>query len=143
MTTWGRRAAAATGPAFVVLLFLGNGLSTSGMSTETHPSGAQVLSDFARQASHTTNRIGTAMELLAFLCLMVFIAHLYDVLRRRAAFAGAGALMVIGAVTMLAVKISSGAPFFAGVMEHDRLSPDAAIALNATSNAAFVISWVP
>jgi hypothetical protein len=142
-SSWAQRAAAGTGPTFVVLVFVGNSLSTAGTSGATHPRGAQLLADFERQANHPTNQTGTAMELLAFACLMVFAAHLYDVLRRRSAFTGAGVLAIVGAVTMLTVKLASGAPFFAAIYERQRLTPDSAVALNAMNGASFVLSWLP
>ena len=53
LTKYRDRIGAATGAAFVVMIFIGNGLATAGQSQSGHPSGEQVLRDAAAAATST------------------------------------------------------------------------------------------
>jgi hypothetical protein len=139
------RVGAATGAAYVVLIFVGNMMNTAGTSQSTHPTGEQVLADVAHQASSTTAKIGMTLEVLGFVAFIAFVGYLIDVLGRRGAqragWVAGGA--VVAAVTMLAIKLGSAAPYLALFIDRDHLSPEMAQVLNDVNGGAFVLSWLP
>jgi hypothetical protein len=146
-TTIRDRIGAATGAAFVALVMVGNQMASSGSTGSAHPTGEQVLSDVAHQASSTTFTTGFVLECLGFVAFIGFLGYLADVLRRRIPGRGpggiaAGTAIVSGAV-MLAVKLGSVAPLGALAIDHGHISPQLAQVLNDMSGVAFVISWVP
>jgi hypothetical protein len=125
------RVAPLSAPAFVVLVLAGNSL-TETVATAPGDAAEAALATFAAKAEDPLVALGIVMELTGFVLLAVFTAWLVDALRRRAAFGVAGALAVIGAVLMLAVKLGSAAPYLTGVLRHASLSPvryGAAVAL--------------
>lgn len=140
---WARRACAATGFAFVVLTFAGNSLTESVINPSAELSGQQALEDFAITASSTVAQVGLMMELLGFVALTVFVGFIVDTVRRRGAHSMAGVVAAVSATIMLAVKLGSGASYLAGLTYHSALTPDTALALTLTNDAAFVISWLP
>lgn len=140
------RVAAAAGAADVVLVGVGNSLSTAGTDQSTHPSGAHVLRDTALQMDSTSATVGLVMEILGFTAFMVFLGYLAHVLYRRAGSrsggVAAGTALVAGA-TMLAIKLASAAPLLALRLDRDQISPQLARVLNDMNGAAFVVSWLP
>ncbi len=80
-TTIRDRIGAATGAAFVVLAMVGNEMA-SGSSGSARPTGEQVLSDVARQASSTAYTVGFVLEGLAFVAFIGFLGYLTYTLRR-------------------------------------------------------------
>jgi hypothetical protein len=144
-TTISDRIGAATGAAFVVLAMVGNEMA-SGSSQSARPTGEQVLSDVARQASSTTYTVGFVLEGLAFVAFIGFLGYLAYALRRARgrgpAGIAAGAALVSGAV-MLAVKLGSVAPLGALAIDHAHMSPQLALVLNDLSGVAFIICWLP
>jgi len=140
--TWVDRAGALSGAAYVVLIIVGNQI-TSGSQTDPHPSGRQDLADFSRTPTVAEN-IGFAMEVLGFLTFMFFIGWLVTSLRRRGGPAEwlAGVVGIAGA-TNLIVKLASVMPMMAGEMNHDKISPTTARVLADMNGAAFVVSFLP
>jgi hypothetical protein len=139
------RVGAATGAAYVVLIFVGNMMNTAGTSQATHPTGEQVLADVAHQASSTTAKVGMTLEILGFVAFIAFVGYLIDVLGRRGAqrtgWVAGGA--VVAAVTMLVIKLGWAAPYLALFIDRDHLSPEIAQVLNDVNGGAFVLSWLP
>jgi hypothetical protein len=143
-TTVRDRLCAALGAAFVVLVFVGNGMSTAGADQSSHPSGESVLRDVARTHTSGAATVGFALEVLGFVALMGFLGFLLDLFRR---YGGASrvpaASAVVGGLVMLAVKLGSAAPAVALDVDRGTLSPQLAQLLNDLNGAAFVISWLP
>jgi uncharacterized membrane protein len=135
-----------SGPAFVVLVLTGNGL-TERTTESTAVSGADpardALATFAAKAGDPVVATGTALELVGFVLLAVFTAWLIDALRQRAALALAGVLALVGAVLMLAVKLGSASPYLVGILHHDAISPESALLLQGINDAGFVLGWLP
>jgi hypothetical protein len=147
MVTIRHRIAAATGALYVILILIGNTLATSGDSTSTHPTGAQVLRDAARHAHSAQVTAGFVLEVLGFTLLIVFLGYLAATFAR-ARFADdwspvLGATAVVSGITMLAIKLGSAAPVVALAMDRHDLDPTLARVLNDINGAAFVLSWLP
>lgn len=140
------RIGAATGAVFVALIMVGNQMASGGSADSAHPTGEQVLSDVARQASSATFTAGLILEVLGFVAFIGFLGYLANVLRRvpgrGSVGIAAGAAVVSGAV-MLAVKLGSAAPLGALTVDHGQISPQLALVLNDLGSVAFVISWLP
>ena len=140
------RVGAATGAAFVAVVFVGNTMATAGGSSAMHPSGAEVLRDAAHAAGSTTARVGFMLEVSAFLLFFVFLGFLANLLRRNRDDHDVGvayATAVLAGVAMLAIKLGSVSPMVALYLDRDRLSPELAQVLNDINGAAFLISWLP
>ncbi len=137
-STAGVRLAVVTGPAFVVLVLVGNSLTESVVDPN-----ASTLDRLAAQAVSTTVHVGLAAELLAFSCLAVFVAALHTLLGRSGAASTAANLATVAGTVMIAVKLGSGAAYLAALSEHERLSEEAATALLASNGAAFMLCWLP
>lgn len=147
LTTARERIAAATGAAFVVLIAIGNAISTAGTSQTSHPSGAQVLKDAAHQASSTSATIGFVMEFAGFTAFLGFLGYLTIGLRRphgreRRSSVAAGTAIVAG-VVMIAIKLGSVAPSGALLVDRHHISPQLAQVLNDMNGVSFVVSWLP
>lgn len=140
------RFGAACGAAFVTILFIGNGMATSGQSSSIHPSGQEVLGDVARAASSTTATIGFMLELVGFVLFFPFLGYLADLLRRHTADSRpgiAGATAVVAGVTMAAIKLGSAAGVVVLSLDRDRLDAQLAMVLNDINGMAFLVSWLP
>ena len=143
-TTIRDRVWAATGALFVILVLVGNTMDTAGTSTDTHPTGEQVLKDLAHQAASTSARAGLMMEVLGFGVLMGFLGYLAAALRRReGTLTGFAGTALVAGITMLAVKLGSGAFILVSHMNRNDLEPGLARVLSDTGQALFVISWLP
>jgi hypothetical protein len=146
LTSTRDRIGAACGAAFVAIIFIGNGMATSGESSSTHPTGQEVLQHVAHAASSTTATIGFMLELAGFVLFFPFLGYLADVLRRHTADRRpgiAGATAIVAAITMLAIKLGSAASVVALSLDRDRLDPQLAMVLNDINGAAFLVSWLP
>jgi hypothetical protein len=140
------RLGALSGAAFVLLVFIGNGLSTDlGSGGEASNSrGEQVMADLGNAAASTTVAVGYTMELAGFVMFLVFVAYLYAALRRGEGSAGWLAVVVLtGGLTEVAIKLGSGAVIGAEFLGRDTLTPEVARALDDIGGAAFVLSWLP
>ena len=147
MVTIRHRVAAATGALYVILIIIGNTLATSGDSSGTHPTGAQVLRDAERHAQSGQATAGFVLEVLGFTLFLVFLGYLAATFAR-ARFAddwspAVGAAAVVAGITMLAIKLGSAAPVVALAMDRRDLDPTLARVLNDINGAAFVLSWLP
>lgn len=138
-----RRLLAATGPAFVVLVLAGNSLTESATPATSGSHAGDALATLEAHAGSGTVHAGLALELLAFLCLAVFSAHLVDLLRRRGALGTTGVLAAVAACWLLGVKVASGSPYLAGLALHDQLTPEVALGLVGSNGASFVLAWLP
>lgn len=140
------RIGAATGAAFVALIFVGNGMATSGQSGSSHPSGEAVLRDAAHSAASTTATVGFAMEITGFVLFWVFLGYLAHAARRAPADGWTGmaaGTALVGGITMLAVKLASAGSVMALLIDRDTLDPQLAMVLNDINGALFVASWLP
>lgn len=137
-----RSLAPLSGPAFVVLVLAGNGLTETVTVTGGDP-GQDTLATFVAKAADPVVAVGTAMELVGFILLAGFAAWLVDALRRTSALGVAGVLALVGVVLLLAVKLGSAAPYLVGVVHHETLSPETALVLNELNGAGFVLGWLP
>jgi hypothetical protein len=138
------RIGAALGAGFVVLLFVGNGLSTAGTDQSGHPSGETVLRDVAHMHASGAATFGFVLEVLGFVAFMGFLGFVADVLRRHGGpWRAPAATSLVGGVVMLAVKLGSAAPAVALDLDRSTLSPQLAQLLNDLNSAAFVVSWLP
>jgi hypothetical protein len=138
-----RRAAALSGPSFVVLVLAGNSLTETVATESGAGAGQEALATFAAKDGDPVVAVGTAMELLGFVLLAVFAAYLVDLLRRRVALRAAGVMALVSVGWMLAVKLGSAAAYVAGLARHEELTPEVALALVEINNAAFVLGWLP
>ncbi len=126
------RLGALSGAAFVVLVFIGNALSTDLGS-----------GDLGKAAGSTTVAVGYTMELAGFVMFLVFVAYLYAMLRRGEGSGGWLAVVVLtGGITEVAIKLGSGAVIGAEFLGRDTLTPEVARALDDIGGAAFVLSWL-
>jgi hypothetical protein len=143
-TTVRDRIGAALGAAFVVLIFIGNSLSTSGTDQSSHPSGESVLRDVIKTHNSTSATIGFTLEVLGFVAFIGFLGFLADVTRR---YAGSwrmpSATAVVAGTVMLAIKLGSAAPMVALELDRHTLTPQLAQLLNDMNGGAFVVSWLP
>ena len=138
-----RRLTAATGPAFVVLVLAGNSLTESATPEGSGSASDEALAGLEAHATSGAVHAGLALELLAFVSLAVFTAHLVDLLRRRDVLGSSGVLAALAACWLLGVKVASGAPYLAGLAHHEQLTPEAALGLVGSNGASFVLAWLP
>jgi len=136
------RIGAACGAAYILLILVGNQLS-SGASSDPHPSGAKDLADFAATPS-VAQTVGFTMEVTGFLAFMFFLGWLVQALRQRGGAAPwlAGTAGIAGVIT-LAVKLASAMPIIAGELDHRELTPTLARLLSDMNGAAFVVTFLP
>jgi hypothetical protein len=135
------RLGAAAGGLWVVLALTGNGLTESDVAAQDTATGdlAQL-----RQLDEGAAAAGIALEVLGFAVLAFFIARLHGVLRdAEGPRAWLPTVAALAGVTMLAVKLGSGAALYAGVTLADELAPDAARLLLALNEAAFMLTFLP
>lgn len=137
-----RRLAPLSGPAFVVLVLAGNGLTETVAVSGGDPAG-DALATFAAKAGDPAVAAGTAMELVGFVFLATFAAWLVDTLHRRSSLGTAGVLALVGAVMLLATKLASAAAYLTGIVHHETISPETALVLSELNGAGFVLGWLP
>lgn len=111
------------GTAYVVASLVGNSL------TESVP-------NLADKAGSPAFAAGVALEVTGFAAILVFAA--WASTRLDGIW---GTLALASGITMLAVKLSSGAPFLATV--HDGLDPELAESLQAMNDWSFILHWLP
>jgi hypothetical protein len=140
------RIGAALGAAFVVLIFVGNAMNTAGTDQSGHPSGVQVLKDVAHEHASGGASVGFVLEILGFVAFFGFLGFLGELLRRPGSAARSrmpAVTALVGAVTMLAIKLGSGVPMTVLDLDRHTLSPQLAQLLNDFGTTAFVLSWLP
>jgi hypothetical protein len=136
------RCGALTGAAYVVLVTVGNTLSTDNSPGphSAHPTGVQDIAGLRWLAGSTSGQVGVMLELLSFAVLALFVG--YQCTRVRAGGWLAAAALA-GGVIAIAVKLASFAPMFAGYILRDGISPETARVLSDMNGAAFVVDWLP
>jgi len=141
-TAWADRVGALCGTAYVVLILVGNQISTGG-GQAAHPSGEDDLADFARMHDSLSAVAGMTMEVVGFVAFVFFVAWLVQRLRDQGGAAAwlAGAAGIAGTTT-LAVKIASFMPIAAGVTNRRTLDAATAQVLTDMNSAAFVITFL-
>jgi hypothetical protein len=136
------RCGAAAGAAYIVLINVGNQLS-SGSSQDPHPSGARDLADFGGTPT-AAQQVGFSMEVLGFVAFMFFLGWLVTALRSRGgAWGWLGTVAGVGGIVTLAVKLGSAAPILTGHLDHSQLNAGLARVLADMNGSAFVITFVP
>ncbi len=136
------RCGALTGAAYVVLVTVGNTMSTDvgpGPHPD-HPAGQQDIDYLHRLAGSTFGQVGVTFELLSFAALMLFVGYLCTRVRAGGWLATAA---LAGGVVSIAVKLGSAAPMFAAYVLRDEISPETARVLSNMNGAAFVVDWLP
>ncbi|WP_322763306.1 hypothetical protein [Frankia sp. Cr2] len=136
------RCAALTGAAYVLLVTVGNTLSTDNSPGPhpAHPTGQQNLDWLRWIAGSTSAQVGVTLELFGFVAWVLFVGYLCTRVRTggwlaAAAFAG-------GAVA-IAVKVASAGPILAAYVLRDDLGPETARVLGDLGGVAFVLDWLP
>jgi Domain of unknown function (DUF4386) len=136
------RLGAAAGIAYVVLVFVGEGIAGGGDS----PAPGSPAADFARwladNAPTTSGYAGAFLSLLGLLAFVAFSAALYEVLRRSereptflpAAALGAG-------LVSAAIKLGSAPPLLAAFSLRRGIDPQLAKALVEINDYAFLLTW--
>lgn len=138
MTT---RPAAACGAAFVLFALAGNSLTESAVDPDAELDGPQARADLTAYADSTAVHLGIALEILGLLALAVFASF---VAARTVRHAPVAAIAVaVGATSLVAIKLGSGAALLAGIAEHDLITDDVALGLVLVNGAAFVLGWLP
>lgn len=136
------RLGGAAGIAFVVLALAGNSLTGGGAESEAGPDAHAA--EVVRRTADAAWRAGIALELLAFLALVVFAAALARRIRLvepRESYAGT--LVLAGGVLLVAVKLASGSAVYAADVRSGEISGELARLLADLNGAAFVLSFVP
>jgi hypothetical protein len=136
------RCAALTGAAYVVLVTIGNTMSTDNSPGPhpAHPTGQQDIASLHWLAGSTSGQAGVMLELLGFAALVLFVGHLCTRVRAGGWLATAA---LAGGVIAIAVKLASAAPMFAAYVLRDGISPEMARVLTDMNSAAFVVVWLP
>lgn len=136
------RIGALTGAAYVVLVLIGNPLSTAGPAGPRpgpHPS--QLDIDYYRWlAGSTSGQLGLSLELLGFAAWVLFVGYLCTRVRAGGWLANAA---LVGGVVSIAVKVASGAPWFAAYGLRNDISPETARVLGDMNAVAFGLDWLP
>jgi hypothetical protein len=136
------RMGGAAGVLYVVLVFVGEGLSGTGDSPTPGARPADFAHWLAGNAPSTGGYAGAFLELIGLLAFVVFLAALYDVLRRSerertwlpAAAFGAGLVSV-------AIKVSAAPAMLAAFSQHGSLDPQLAKVLIEMDDYAFLLTW--
>jgi hypothetical protein len=139
-----RRAGAASGLLFVVLIMVGNGIATGNETADISSSGAAVLADL-RANGGAAWQIGVSLEMLGFVALVAFSAYLASALRRAEGEDGwlGGAALASG-LLLAAIKLASAAPVLEATWRaRHGLDPETARALVGIGDFAFTVSWLP
>src|SRR5580700_5196007 len=135
------RCGALTGAAYVLLVIVGNTMSTSSPGPNpAHPTGEQDIASLRWLAGSASGQAGVTLELLGFAALVLFVGHLCTRVRAGGWLAAAA---LAGGVIAIAVKLASAAPMFAAYVLRDGISPEMARVLTDMNSAAFVVDWLP
>lgn len=125
------------GPAYVVSILVGNGLSNAGGSGKTDS--AHILADLQRPPSFA-NHLGFALEIAGFVLLFFFLGAFYRVARRAEGPDGWLSTVALGAgIANLSVKVGSAAPLAAALYRKDDIDATTARTLIDINGGAFVI----
>jgi uncharacterized protein DUF4386 len=131
------RMLAATGAVYVVAMVVGNALTQGGNDVRDGSAALTAL----RHGRTTAQSVGAVLGPISIFALLVFIGHLYRVLRAAERPAARAATAALGAgLVMTAVDVASAMPSVAAVLGRDWLTPSLLRTLHALNDAGFVIS---
>jgi len=126
----------------VAAILIGNGLAAEGAPTGYDPAGNLA---YLRAHSGTAKAtIGLSLELVGFALFAFFLARLWAHLR--SAEGGDGVLSMaalVGGITMLAIKLGSGAELLAMDQRRDTMSAEQVQQLVDVGGATFLLSFLP
>jgi hypothetical protein len=136
------RTGGAAGALYVVLVFVGQGIAGTGDSPALGSPPADYARWLAANGPGTGGYAGAFLELIGLLAFVVFVAVLYDLLRRSerertwlpAAALGAG-------LVSAAIKIGSAPPMLAAFSLGHTIDPQLAKALIEMNDYAFLLTW--
>lgn len=136
------RIGGAAGVAFVLLALAGNSLTGGGLETDAAPEAHAA--EVARRTGDAAWRAGIAIELVAFVALLLFAAALARRIRTVEPADGyLGSLVLAGGVLFAAVKLASGSALYAADRRAAEIDPASAQLLTDLNDAAFALSFVP
>jgi hypothetical protein len=128
---------AAAGAVYVLAMVAGNELRQGRNDTSDGSAALAAL----RHGRSTAESAGVVLGVLSVFALVIFLAHLYRVLRAAERPAGRAAIAALGAgLVMTAVDVASAMPSVAAVLNRDGLTPSLLRTLQALNDAGFVIS---
>jgi hypothetical protein len=104
------------------------------------PTGQETLDGMSRLASNPLAQAATSLEILAFVAWMVFVGH---VAWRVRAAGWLAAVVLVGGIVEIAVKVGSAAPLVTTYALHDQMTPEMALALTQENLTAFKIGLLP
>jgi hypothetical protein len=138
------RIAAASAPAYIVLILVGNSLgSGAGGQADPHPTGSADLAAFSA-SPHLVDRIGFVMETLGFVAFMFFLGWLVTTLRGRGgAWSWLAGVAGVAGTLALAIKLGSFLPMLAGYLDHQDLTPGLARVLFDMNSIGFMLFAYP
>lgn len=105
------------------------------------PTGQESLEGMSRLASNPLAQAATSLEFVAFVAWMVFVG--YVAWRVRAA-GWLAAVVLVGGITEIAVKVGSAAtPLVTAYSLHDQMSPEMALVLTEENLIGFKVGLLP
>jgi hypothetical protein len=131
------RMLAATGAVYVLAMVAGNALTQGGNTTGDDLAALAAL----RHGRSTAQSVGAVLGPLGLFALVLFIGHLYRVLRTAERPSARAATVALGAgLVMAAVDVASAIPSVAAVLGSRGLTPSLLGLLHTLNDAGFVIS---
>jgi hypothetical protein len=128
---------AATGAVYVLAMVAGNALTQGGNTTGDDLAALAAL----RHGRSTAQSVGAVLGPLGLFALVLFIGHLYRVLRTAERPSARAATVALGAgLVMAAVDVASAIPSVAAVLGSRGLTPSLLGLLHTLNDAGFVIS---
>jgi hypothetical protein len=128
---------AATGAVYVVAQVAGNALTQGGNDVGNGSAALAAL----RHGRTTAQSVGAVLGPLSIFALLIFLAHLYRVLRAAEGPTARTATAALGAgLVMTALDVSSAVASVATVLGREWLTPPLFRTLHALNDAGFVIS---
>ncbi len=134
------RCGALTGAAYVLLVGIGEEMSTSPGPHGAHPTGQQNIADMRWVADHPAAQIGVTLELVGFALFVLFIGYLCTRVRDAGWLATAA---LAGGILAVAIKLGSVAPILVAYLLRDEISPETGRVLFDLNGAAFVVTGLP
>ncbi len=136
------RVGGAAGIAFVLLALTGNSLTGGGV--EQGAPAEAYAEEVARRAGDATWQVGIALEMVAFVALLVFAAALARRVRAvEPEHSYAGQIVLTGGLLFVSVKLASGLALFAADRQAGDLDPALARAFTDVNDAGFGLSFLP
>jgi hypothetical protein len=131
------RILAATGAMYVLAMVGGNALTQGGNTAGDDSAALATL----RHGRSTAQSVGAVLGPLGVFALVLFIGHLYRVLRTAERPSARAATVALGAgLVMAAVDVASAIPSVAAVLGSSELTPSLLSLLRTLNDAGFVIS---